>query len=134
MNPMRKILLIVIVSFASVTAHAEAWLCISDAVGGVKYEEGKWEGTVFMDEPRYIVRRGHEGSLQVQEFGKDGVTATCNEFNEESALHCEGIGTDFYFSSKQLTFLYVYYVGPQLPKKRWATNTPHIAVGVCSEI
>ena len=62
---MKKLLLALLVSGASATAIGQTYLCLPEAIGGVIYQDGKWTGTSFVTDKKYIIKRLSKDNVEL---------------------------------------------------------------------
>lgn len=133
---MKKLLLLLLIMPNLVMA--EAYLCITEASGGVKYDSvtKKYSGTAFSNDSKYIIKK-EEDQWTFSTFGKETTIAFCKEavYGEKPSLGvgCDVWGGDFYFNFEGLRFYktydllrYTFYDSED--------STPMIEVGFCSKI
>ena len=132
--------------FTSSALANDAYLCIAEASGGVGYNKtlGKWQGSAFPTEDKYIFRRAKPGDeitfrpmpgvWGLFEFGKTNPIVYCyKEFPENQYQYCEEFLFKLEISLKTLRFQ-LYCPGNYIDPKVEGSDTPFVTVGTCSPI
>ena len=116
-------------------------LCIPSAAGGVAFYNGKWVGTEFASETKYIANLENGQLVSVKEFGEPVVSLKdCNGLPNVNSMACRNNFTMFRLQLSNMRFVYVDSTGftteledNGLPFPSTAV-TPNISVGSCEMI
>lgn len=129
-----------IAAMAPSTVHAESYLCLAEAAGGVKFLDGKWKGTSFKTDEKYLISRRPDNPKQftVTEVGKSYPQHRCDvrflqDGSESKELVCGGLGFGMIISLADLRYTEIYSMG-YIENDQSGDNTPFVSGGVCSKI
>ena len=125
---MKNLLVSLIVACVSTSALAETYLCIAEAAGGVKWIDGKWSGTSFNPNQKYLLRNN-----EWVWFGYQSGTQCKPDLFNKDILSCVSSLDHVRFNKKNLRFS-AYYTGTYVFGQAQGGDTPAVNVGTCSRI
>ena len=128
---MKNLLVSLIAACVSTSALAESYLCISEAAGGVAWENGNWVSGRFKAGEKYLLKGNAWYKFGVK-FPDVDSCETVKAYGE-TLKQCTGSYSHARFNKSTLRFSYFYLPGFTNGKDR-DSDTPFVAVGTCSKI
>jgi hypothetical protein len=131
---MKKLLLLLFLTPNLVMA--EKYLCISDAAGGARFNEGinQYEGKVFKPGRKYILKKTEFGTWSWNKFGEKQEKLNlfdCGYIEALELLRCSTSGGELWFNYGKLRFGLTEIYGSYEPDSKSDT---FLEVGTCSKI
>uniref|UniRef100_UPI0040483776 hypothetical protein n=1 Tax=Rheinheimera sp. TaxID=1869214 RepID=UPI0040483776 len=126
---MKNLLVSLIAACVSTSALAESYLCISEAAGGVYWENGKWSNAKFTTGQKYLFQDN-----RWFEWGKKFALADCKKHPYmDDSVTCESFPYHIAFNKEKLRFS-AYYLYGFVDGRDSNADTPAVEIGTCSKL
>jgi len=133
--------LIVLLAFIPIFAIAESYLCLTEAVGGVHYNESQkiYKGQGFSNEYKWILKK-NGAKWEVFQHGNvypHSTSCTERKIEDDNKISCEIPIAHFIMFTKKLRYVYIYYgtwTGPIELNGKTYNDSSYIEVGSCTGI
>lgn len=122
---MKKIALISVLIFSSTVVSAKSYVCVTEASGGVKKVDGKYVGTAFKSDSKYLLT-----DTTWTDFEYPNVPTKCKSAVNPEYIACEGI-VRVIFNKSNLRFRLTNSWGYVESEEIFSNATPYIEVGTC---
>ncbi len=133
-----------LVTLLALPAMAETqYLCIEEAAGGVAHQNGRWSGTSFRTEDKYLVKFAtQDGEVAtysgipkyaIYRIGQKNYDLLCDG-TTETRIFCRAWHGEFKINLSNLRFIRTETIGFWEDGEGRRSGTPHLGIGKCSEL